>query len=187
MYKLLFRWAFNDFLLLRLLAYMIAASSKTKLGALRGRPQSSYVPVFLCQKGSLFVKTLTGAGFQAILFNYVQSIIPIPYFNWSIPSEKAEKRHFKLYIKRSSAKEDLKIVQLFDALDKLPEYDEKLLLKRLPGIEKPQLSNLKTHLYKQVLASLRLLKSSGKHRHAAARAAWIMPVFYIIRACTCKA
>ncbi|HXB92764.1 MAG TPA: hypothetical protein VNU72_10755 [Puia sp.] len=74
--------------------------------------------------------------------------------------EKSEKRHFKLYIKRSSAKEDLKIVQLFDALDKLSDYDEKSLLKKLPGIEKPQLSNLKTHLYKQILASLRLLKSA---------------------------
>jgi len=74
--------------------------------------------------------------------------------------EKSEKRNFKLYIKRSSAKEDLKIVQLFDAMDKLNEYDEKLLLKRLPSIEKPQLSNLKTHLYKQVLASLRLLKTT---------------------------
>lgn len=74
--------------------------------------------------------------------------------------EKSEKRHFKLYIKRSSAKEDLKIVQLFDALDKLTDYDEKNLLKKLPGIEKPQLSNLKTHLYKQILASLRLLKSA---------------------------
>jgi len=74
--------------------------------------------------------------------------------------EKSEKRHFKLYIKRSSTKEDLKIVQLFDALDKLSDYDEKLLLKKLPGIEKPQLSNLKTHLYKQILASLRLLKSA---------------------------
>ncbi|HXD77414.1 MAG TPA: hypothetical protein VN616_06380 [Puia sp.] len=74
--------------------------------------------------------------------------------------EKSEKRHFKLYIKRSSTKEDLKIVQLFDALDKLNDYDEKSLLKRLPGIEKPQLSNLKTHLYKQILASLRLLKSA---------------------------
>jgi hypothetical protein len=52
------------------------------------------------------------------------------------------------------------VVQLFDALDKLHEYDEKLLLKRLPSIEKPQLSNLKTHLYKQVLASLRLLKTN---------------------------
>src|SRR5215471_14597116 len=74
--------------------------------------------------------------------------------------EKAEKRHFKLYIKRSSAKEDLKIVQLFDALDKLNDYDEKNLLKKLPGTEKRQLYNLKTHLYRQILASLRLLKSA---------------------------
>src|SRR3954453_12657762 len=74
--------------------------------------------------------------------------------------EKSEKRNFKLYIKRSSAKEDLKIIQLFDAIDKLSEYDEKVLLKRLPSIEKPQLSNLKTHPYKQVLASLRLLKTA---------------------------
>jgi hypothetical protein len=74
--------------------------------------------------------------------------------------EKSEKRHFKLYIKRSSAKEDLKIIRLFDALDKLAEYDEKLLLKSLSDITKPQLSNLKTHLYKQLLASLRLLKTN---------------------------
>ena len=74
--------------------------------------------------------------------------------------EKSEKRHFKLYIKRSSGKEDLKIIQLFDALDKLPEYDENLLLKKLKGITKSQLYNLKTHLYKQLLASLRLLKST---------------------------
>jgi hypothetical protein len=74
--------------------------------------------------------------------------------------EKSEKRHFKLYIKRSSAKEDLKIVQLFDALDKLQEYDEKLLLRKLPSVNKPQLANLKTHLYKELLASLRLLKTT---------------------------
>jgi hypothetical protein len=74
--------------------------------------------------------------------------------------EKAEKRHFKLYIKRSSSRDNLKIVRLFDAIDKLKEYDEKLLLKKLSGIQKPQLANLKTHLYKQLLASLRLLKSA---------------------------
>jgi hypothetical protein len=73
--------------------------------------------------------------------------------------EKAEKRHFKLYIKRSSGNEDLKIVELFDALDKLTEYDETALLKKLKSIKKPQLSNIKVHLYKQLLASLRLLKS----------------------------
>jgi hypothetical protein len=74
--------------------------------------------------------------------------------------EKAEKRHFKLYIKRSSGKEDLKIVRLFDALDKLKEYDEKALLKKMAGVTKPQLANLKSHLYKQIMASLRLLKSA---------------------------
>ena len=73
--------------------------------------------------------------------------------------EKSEKRHFKLYIKRSSGNEDLKIVQLFDALDKMQDYDEKLLFKKLP-FTKSQISNLKTHLYKQVLASLRLLKTT---------------------------
>src|SRR6476659_6566220 len=83
-----------------------------------------------------------------ILFQLIQSL------------EKAEKRHFKLYIKRSSSNENLKIVQLFDAMDKMSDYDEKLLLKRLPDIQKTQLSNLKAHLYKQVLASLRLLKSA---------------------------
>lgn len=73
--------------------------------------------------------------------------------------EKAEKRHFKLYIKRSSAKEDLKIIQLFDAMDKMSEYDEKALLKKLSPITKPQLANLKSHLYKELLSSLRLLKT----------------------------
>ncbi|MEY2639210.1 MAG: hypothetical protein RIR90_692, partial [Bacteroidota bacterium] len=38
--------------------------------------------------------------------------------------DKAEKRNFKLYAKRNTAGADLKVVQLFDALDKLEEYDE---------------------------------------------------------------
>ena len=74
--------------------------------------------------------------------------------------EKSEKRHFKLYIKRSSSNQDLKVVRLFDALDKLTEYDEQIILKKLPGVSKPQLYNLKSHLYKQLLASLRLLKTN---------------------------
>ncbi len=59
--------------------------------------------------------------FSDILFQLIHSL------------EKSEKEHFKLYIKRNSAKEDLKIVQLFDALDKMQEYDEKLLLKKASG------------------------------------------------------
>ncbi len=74
--------------------------------------------------------------------------------------QKSEKRNFKLYIKRNSSNEDLKIIELFDALDKLTEYDEVQLLKKLSSIKKQQLSNTKAHLYKQILASLRLLKST---------------------------
>ena len=74
--------------------------------------------------------------------------------------EKAEKRNFKLFITRSSGKEDLKVVQLFDAIDKLTDYDDKVLLKKLKTVEKPQLANLKAHLYKQIMGSLRVLKST---------------------------
>ncbi len=73
--------------------------------------------------------------------------------------EKSEKRNFKLYVTRNSASDDLKIIQLFDALDKMNEYDEELLLKKNPSIKKQQLSNIRAHLYKQLLASLRLLHS----------------------------
>ncbi len=105
------------------------------------------------------MKTLDSSVFQdkfAMMSNRSADIL----FQLIHSLEKAEKRHFKLYIKRSSAREDLKIVQLFDAIANLKEYDEKLLLKKLPDIQKPQLANLKTHLYKQLLASLRLLKSA---------------------------
>ena len=73
--------------------------------------------------------------------------------------EKSEKRNFKLYIKRNSASEDLKSIQLFDALDKMEEYDETLLLNRNKGIRKQQLSNAKAHLYREILSSLRLIRN----------------------------
>jgi hypothetical protein len=72
--------------------------------------------------------------------------------------ERAEKRNFKLYVTRNSASTDLKIIQLFDALDKMKEYDEEELLRKNESIQKQQLSNLKAHLYDQILASLRILK-----------------------------
>ncbi len=72
--------------------------------------------------------------------------------------EKAEKRNFKLFMKRHAASEELKIIQLFDALDKMEQYDEEALLRKHKTIRKAQLSNLKGHLYRQILASLRLLR-----------------------------
>ncbi|MDY7394536.1 hypothetical protein UMM65_04740 [Aureibaculum sp. 2210JD6-5] len=68
---------------------------------------------------------------------------------------KSEKRQFKLYVGRLGGNTDSKFLALFNLLDKLKKYDEKSILKS--GIvKKAQLSNLKAHLYKQILISLRL-------------------------------
>src|ERR1700742_3817118 len=73
--------------------------------------------------------------------------------------EKSEKRNFKLYITRNSASEDLKSIQLFDALDKMEEYDEAQLLSKNKNLRKAQLSNAKAHLYREILSSLRLIRN----------------------------
>ena len=74
--------------------------------------------------------------------------------------QKSEKRNFKLYVQRNSSSPDLKVVQLFDALDKMKDYDEKELINKTVSIKKEQLSNMKAHLYKQILASLRVLENN---------------------------
>ncbi|PPK88932.1 hypothetical protein CLV84_1906 [Neolewinella xylanilytica] len=69
---------------------------------------------------------------------------------------KAEKRNFKLYATRAGATTDNKFIQLFDVLDRLEGPDDNVVTTRLrlsPG----QYSNLKRHLYQQVLTSLRLI------------------------------
>jgi hypothetical protein len=76
---------------------------------------------------------------------------------------RAEKRHFRLFVRRNQASEDILFLQLFDFLDKHKEYDEAMILKKLPAIKKQQMSNLKAHLYKQLLISLRLLNTSHVH------------------------
>ena len=68
---------------------------------------------------------------------------------------KSEKRQFKLYVGRLGVNTDAKFLALFNLLDKMRTYDEKQILES--GIvKKSQLSNLKAHLYKQILVSLRL-------------------------------
>ena len=68
---------------------------------------------------------------------------------------KSEKRQFKLYVGRLGVNEDSKFLMLFNVLDKLSEYKEDVILKK-GFVKKQQLSNVKAHLYKQILISLRL-------------------------------
>ncbi len=70
---------------------------------------------------------------------------------------KAEKRNFKLYSTRLGSNEGAKFLLLFDCFDSMEQYDEAKVLAQCPTISKQQLPNLKAHLYKQILTSLRML------------------------------
>ncbi|MEL6390478.1 MAG: hypothetical protein AAFQ02_09965 [Bacteroidota bacterium] len=74
----------------------------------------------------------------------------------------AEKRQFRMAVNKNNHKGDVLFLSLFDVLDKSSSYDEELILKRIPGIKKGQLSNIKSNLYKQLLASLRQQKKNSK-------------------------
>lgn len=70
---------------------------------------------------------------------------------------KAEKRNFKLYSTRNfNTNEDLKFIQVFDFYDKVKYPTDDKLIKQVEGIKKSQLTNLKSHLYRQILSSLRV-------------------------------
>ena len=79
-----------------------------------------------------------------------------PVFELIKTMSKAEKRNFKLYATRLSGNQDAKFITLFDVFDSLEEYDEVKILKKSP-VKKEQLPNMKAHLYKQILISIRLL------------------------------
>ena len=82
-------------------------------------------------------------------------VVNDPLFDLVKSLSKSEKRQFKLYVGRLGVNEEAKFMMLFTILEKLPTYDEEEILKN-KDLQKRQLSNLKAHLYKQILISLRL-------------------------------
>ena len=77
---------------------------------------------------------------------------------------KSEKRQFKLYVGRLGVNSDSKFLNLFNQLDKLQVYNESQILKN-STIKKQQLANVKAHLYKQILISLKLNPSHQNIRY----------------------
>jgi len=67
---------------------------------------------------------------------------------------KSEKRQFKLYVGRLGGNAEANFITLFNLLDKVNVYDDKLILEKT-NIKKQQISNTKAHLYRQILVSLR--------------------------------
>lgn len=82
-------------------------------------------------------------------------------FNLIKALSKGEKRFFKLYVSRLGAIADKKFIILFDAIEKQKEYNETKILVREKALNPKQLPNLKTHLYFQLLKSLRLGNSNS--------------------------
>lgn len=70
---------------------------------------------------------------------------------------KSEKRNFKLYASRLGGSDKPMFVQLFDLMDKQDQADDLVLLNKIAEGKSGKLSNLKRHLYQQLLASLRLI------------------------------
>ena len=68
---------------------------------------------------------------------------------------KSEKRQFNLYVGRLDGNSNAKFLALFKLLDKQKKYDEKAIINS-GVVSKQQLANLKAHLYKQLLISLRM-------------------------------
>ena len=76
---------------------------------------------------------------------------------------KSEKRQFKIYVNRLESNTDKKFIALFDLLDKMSIYDEQKIANS-KIVKREQLSNVKSHLYRQILISLRLSISSTNKR-----------------------
>jgi hypothetical protein len=68
---------------------------------------------------------------------------------------KEEKRYFRIYAGRTRRGQSARFVKLFDALDKAPQYDEDKIRRKL-GVATSQYANLKRHLYRELMTSLRL-------------------------------
>lgn len=74
--------------------------------------------------------------------------------------KKSEKRYFKIFTTRLGGINEKKFIRLFDSIDKQNVYDERQLLKKAKWLTKGQLSNLKAHLQRQILLSLKLYNSA---------------------------
>lgn len=84
-----------------------------------------------------------------------------PLLQLILSLSKGEKKHFRLLVTRHQAGKIPLFLKLFDFLDKYKTDDKAFIIKHVPQIKKQQLSNLRSHLYKQVLASIRILNPNN--------------------------
>ena len=64
-------------------------------------------------------------------------------------------------VTRHKGGENAKFLKLFDLIDSMTNYKESKILEKEKTISPSQLPNLKQHLYKQIMQSLRMLHASN--------------------------
>lgn len=87
----------------------------------------------------------------------MSNLINDPLFRLIKSLSKSEKRNFTLYVNRIQDTKEVKFVQLFEVLDRQKHYQEDQIFQKIPDLKRSQLSNIRRHLYKQLLTSLRMI------------------------------
>lgn len=85
-----------------------------------------------------------------------------PVFSLIKSLSKSEKRNFTVYSSRLQDTDGLMYIRLFEILDKQETLFEKEVREKLGNISTAKYSNLKRHLYTQILTSLRHLHKEKK-------------------------
>ena len=65
-----------------------------------------------------------------------------------------------MFVHRSNDSENFKYLQLFELMDKQTRLDDDMIFKKMKNIDKVQYSNLKRHLYRQILTVLRIIQNA---------------------------
>ncbi len=73
---------------------------------------------------------------------------------------KNEKRYFKIVVSGSKESDDKKIVQLFDHIAALENFEDEDVFNKIPHFKVTQLSNLKAYLFEKILQVLRAYHAS---------------------------
>ncbi len=73
----------------------------------------------------------------------------------------SEKRYFRLFVSKEGKSQHKKFLRLFEVMEVQKVYSEEAILQAEPTLKPSQMSNLKAHLYKRILQSLRSFESSS--------------------------
>ncbi len=76
------------------------------------------------------------------LFRLIKSLTP------------SEKRYFKIFFCGHKSADEAKFIRLFNLIDKQSDYDEQKILDQEKDFKAIQISNMKAHLYRQILQSI---------------------------------